>query len=112
VQNLSKSIELKPNDTDSFIARARAYVALEVYEQALRDVNHVMAVSPEGRRDVHSQRRTFMPREKNITYAIEDFSLAIDLRKRFAIAHSSIVDKRNDDHWGKNKWLGRFQPGP
>lgn len=44
IDDITKSIEINPNDAESFKTRAEMYVNTKHYEEAIDDVNHALAI--------------------------------------------------------------------
>lgn len=79
IRDLSKAIELNPNDLTNFNDRAVAYSSSGQLDNALSDYNHVIELAPEIPAYVYNNRGNIYYKQKKYELAIADLRRALEI---------------------------------
>ena len=88
IEDLNKTISLKPDYADAYNSRGNAYGNLGQYRQAIEDYNKAIGLKPDYA-DAYNSRGTAYAKLGQYRQAIEDYNKAIGLKPDYADAYNN-----------------------
>lgn len=95
VQNLTKSVELRPDYPQALLARAEIYVEQKKFDLAVADLTKVIQAAPDHLQ-AHYLLGTVYMSQQNFNAAIPEFKKVLELNPQHAYAHYNIAMAYNE----------------
>ena len=86
IQDLTKAIELNPNDADAYAVRGASYISQDEHDQAIQDLTKAIELKPDYA-DAYDIRGHAYLRQEEHDRVIQDLTKAIELNPKLAGAY-------------------------
>ena len=87
IQDLTKAIELNPNDADAYVVRGASYLRQDKHDQAIQDLTKAIELKPDYA-DAYDIRGHAYLRQEEHDRVIQDLTKAIELNPKLAGAYN------------------------